>query len=281
MIKMRRLIDTYSFILFLMTAVFIQRVSGQELYVFSSPASNVPARSLTAKSSGKSLVSYHNSERENRMMIELQSGLSKNWMLSGSASFSDMYFQKSQRFESVKIYTKYRFLSKDDVHRHFRMAAFLSASLSRNPLVYQELSTDGDNDAIQAGVIATQLIRRLAVSGTISHISLAGNPSKIEYGLPFYRNVFQYSLSGGYLFFPLKYTSYKQVNLNGYLEFIGQFAPSAGAGFIDAAPALQLIFNSTTRVNFGARFQLTGDFHRMANQSLFLSVEHSMLNRWK
>jgi len=259
--------------------IFYQQVSGQELYVFSSPASNVPARSITAKASAKSLVSYHNSEREYRIMAELQTGLSKNWMLSGGVSFSDMYFKKGQRFESIRLYTKYRFLSKDDVHRHFRMAAFISGSWSRNPLVYQELTTDGDNNAIQAGVIATQLIRRLALSGTISNISLTGNPSKIEFGLPFYRNVIQYSLSGGYLILPLEYTSYKQVNLNAYLEFLGQYAPSARAGFIDVAPAVQLIFNSTTRVNFGARFELTGNFHRMANQSFLLSVEHTMLNR--
>jgi hypothetical protein len=261
--------------------IFYQQVSGQELYVFSSPASNVPARSITAKASAKSLVSYHNSEREYRIMAELQTGLSKNWMLSGGVSFSDMYFKKGQRFESIRLYTKYRFLSKDDVHRHLRMAAFISGSWSRNPLVYQELTTDGDNNAIQAGVIATQLIRRLALSGTISNISLTGNPSKIEFGFPFYRNVFQYSLSGGYLILPLEYTSYKQVNLNAYLEFLGQYATSAGAGFIDVAPAVQLIFNSTTRVNFGARFQLTGNFHRMANQSFLLSVEHTMLNRRK
>ena len=265
----------------LLTCFSNMQASGQELYVFSSPASNVPARSITAKASAKSLISYHNSERENRLMTELQAGLTKNWMLSGGVSFSDMYFQKGQRLESFRLYTKYRFLSKEDVHRHFRMAAFVSASMSRNPLVYQELSTEGDNDAVQTGLIATQLIRRLAVSGTISHIALTGNPSKIELGLPFNRNVFQYSLSGGYLFFPLKYTSYKQVNLNGYLEFLGQYAPLAGSGFIEVAPAIQLIFNSTTRVNFGTRFQLAGNFHRMAERSYLLSIEHTMLNRWK
>ena len=269
------------FFVCLVLCVCLQQAYGQELYVFTNPASNLPARSITIKASVKSLVSYHNSERENRFMGEIQAGLSKNWMVSGGVSFSDMYFQKGQRFESYKLYTKYRFLSKDDVHRHFRMAAFVSGSWSRNPLVYQELSTEGDNNAIQTGLIATQLIRRLALSSTISHVSLVGNSSQVELGFPFYRNSLQYSFSGGYLFFPLKYTDYKQVNLNGYLEFIGQYAPSAKAGFVDAAPAVQLIFNSTTRVNVGARFQLAGDLHRMANQSLFFSLEHTMLNRWK
>jgi hypothetical protein len=269
------------FFIFSIITSCMQCISAQELYVFSSPASNLPSRSITAKVSAKSLVSYHNSERENRFMGEVQAGLSKNWMISGGISLSDMYFQKGQRFESCRLYTKYRFLSNDDIHRHFRMAAFVSGSWTRNPLVYQELSTDGDNKAIQAGFIATQLVRRLAISTTISHISLVGNFSKIELGFPFNRNIFQYSLSGGYLFFPLKYKSYKQVNLNGYLEFIGQYAISAKSGFIDAAPAVQLIFNSATRLNLGARFQLKGNLHRMANQSFFFSVEHTMLNRWK
>jgi len=269
------------FFIFLIISSSMQCISAQELYVFSSPASNLPARSLTAKLSLKSLASYHNSERENRFMGEIQAGLSKNLMISGGVSFSDMYFQKGQRFESYRLYTKYRFLSNDDIHRHFRMAAFVSGSWSRNPLVYQELSTDGDNNAIQAGLIATQLIKRLAISTTISQISVVGNASKIELGFPFIRNTFQYSVSGGYLFFPVKYTSYKQVNLNGYLEFIGQYAPSVSSGFLDAAPAVQFIFNSTTRLNLGARFQVAGSFHRMANQSFFFSVEHTMLNQWK
>jgi hypothetical protein len=102
-----------------------------------------------------------------RYTPEAMFGLSKKWMVHGGATFSDMY-SNGLRGESVRLYTKYRFLSNDDVHQHFRMAAFALASYSRNKPRYNELNLGGDQSGIQAGVIATQLIHKLAVSGTAS-----------------------------------------------------------------------------------------------------------------
>jgi hypothetical protein len=53
---------------------------------------------------------------------------------------------------------KYRFLSNDGMFSHFRMAAFIEGSLSRNKEMYDELSLEGDQSGIQAGLIATQLV---------------------------------------------------------------------------------------------------------------------------
>lgn len=251
---------------------------AQELYVFSNPASNIPARAIMGRGAVKMLQSYRSLQTEYRYLTEWQAGISHQWMISGGVSFSDMYFQNKMRGESARLYTKYRFYSQDEVQRHFRMAAFMGASWSRNDLVYQELSLEGDNSAIQCGLTATQLLHKLALSGTVSFIQLTGNPDKINFGLPFNRSMWQSSFSAGYLVLPFRYTSFQQVNLNLYAEFLAQYAPEVKKGFVDVAPALQLIFNSRTRLNAGARFQLAGGMHRMAPRSWMLSVERIFLN---
>lgn len=257
------------------------KLSSQELYVFSNPASNLPAKAIIAKVGFKTLQSYHNRERENRWMGEVQAGVHKNWMVSAGWTFSNMYFQNSQRMESIRFYSKYRFLSRDDVHRHFRMAAFSTVSWSRQPLVYHELSPEGDQSLGQVGLIATQLIKKTAVSGSVSVLSIWEKPEKIDLGFPFSTTVLQYSLSGGYLLFPFRYHSFRQLNVNLYTECIAQQSLQANTYFIDVAPALQFIVNSKARFNIGSRMQLAGNAHRMANHSVYASLEYNFLNVWK
>lgn len=256
-------------------------LSAQELYVFTNPASNIPGKSLVAKLSSKSMVSYHNNQREYRVAPELQAGITKNLMLAGGVSFSNMFFEDAMRFESARLYTKYRFYSNDAAHRHFRAAVFAQGSWSNNPLVYQELNLDGDNSGFQLGLVGTQLVNKFAVSGGVSYVRQMENTNKIEYFRGFSDEAVQYSLSMGYLLFPRSYQSISQTNLNLYCEFLGQKNTDLDVGFLDIAPALQLIFNSRARVNLGGRFQLTGTAHRMAKESLFLSFEYYFLNAIK
>ncbi len=54
---------------------------AQELYVFTNPASNIPAKAFVAKLSTKTMKSYHNNEREFRFSPELQIGINKKLML--------------------------------------------------------------------------------------------------------------------------------------------------------------------------------------------------------
>ena len=85
----------------------------------------------------------------------------------------------------------------------------------------------------------------------------------------------------GYLLFPRSYTSYNQTNFNLYCEFLGMKNIDINRNYLDIAPALQLIFKSSTRLNVGARFELAGNAHRMATQSMFISLEHYFLNAIK
>lgn len=255
---------------------------AQELYVFSEPASNMPARALSLKYAGKFLLDARSGKPEQRQKIYLSAGLNKKWMVRLGTTVSDMYSYPTTRWESANLYAKYRFFSRDEVHRHFRAAAFFEASHSRNKLKYDEISLEGDQSGVSTGLVLTQLLHKLAVSGTFALTEVI-NRKRWEEGHtdmhPF--RSFQYSLSSGYLLFPRRYNSYSQTNLNIYLEVLGARNLDRKGGFVDLAPALQLIVNSNTKINAGYRFQLTGNMYRMAERSLLFSVETTFLNALK
>ena len=255
--------------------------SGQELYVYTEPASNMPARSLSAKLSSSYITKQEPANRfMQRYTPELMFGINKNWMVHVGATFADMH-TNNFRWESVYLYGKYRFLSWDELHSHFRMALFADAAYSRSPFHFDELSLQGDKSGVQLGLIATQLWHKLAVSATVSNIqSLDGSrnnktttyiPSRIYQAM-------NYSLSAGYLLLPFQYTDYKQTNLNLYTELLAQQSLDRKAYYVDLAPAVQLIFNSNTKLNMGYRFQVGGDMQRMAKNSWLISIERTFLN---
>jgi hypothetical protein len=257
---------------------------GQELYVYTEPASNMPARSVSMKLSSAFITKQ---DPDNRFMQrytpEIMFGLNRNWMLHAGATFADMH-TKNFRWESVYLYGKYRFLSNDDLHSHFRMAAFADIAYNRSPYHHDEVNLQGDNSGVQAGLIATQLWGKLALSGTVSHTQVLhkdrNNKSVIYIPSRIYQ-VMNYSLSAGYLVLPLEYTDYKQTNLNIYTEVLAQQALDREAYYIDLAPAFQLIFNSNAKLNIGYRFQLNGDMHRMARNSWLIAFERTFLNALK
>jgi hypothetical protein len=262
-------------------------VSGQELYVFSDPASNVPAKSLSIKYGSKWMQENRlgNKLIQSRQMAEASIGLNKKWMIRPSLTFSDMYTNRVMKWESASLYAKYRFYSSDDVHRHFRAAVYLKGVMSSNNLQFEELTADGDQSVIQGGVILTQLINKLAISSTMSLIEVLDGERWLKYFGPrnFGYSSFNYSLSAGYLLFPKKYTSYKQTNFNLYLELLGSRGIDRKFYFVDLAPAMQFIINSNTKVNLGYRFQVKGNAYRMASAapSISLSVERTFFNTFK
>jgi hypothetical protein len=158
---------------FLAAIIIMIAVKGtsQELYPFTEPASNMPAKSMSLKASAMFGKDPHSKRIMQRYIPEIMLGLDKNWMVHGSLTFSDMH-ESYFYFESAKLYAKYRFYSNDDVHKHFRMAAFGSVIYSRNHLDYNEINMYGDQTAAQVGVIATQLWNKLAISGTASLIEV-------------------------------------------------------------------------------------------------------------
>ncbi len=264
------------FVSILVCCLLYQAATAQELYVFSEPASNMPSNSVSAKIDYRTPVSKYNNDYKQRYSPEIMFGLNRKWMLHVSGSFSDFYTPQL-RWESVKTYAKYRFYSDDDIHRHFRMAAFAEASYSRSPFYYGDINLGGDNSGVQAGIIATQLVNKLAISGTASVIKVFANREIHVNQLGQSLNALYYSLSAGYLLFPLHYSDYKQTNLNVYFETIGMKGFDKGDYMLDLAPALQLIFNSNFKVNLGARLQVSGNMQRIGENNYFITMERTFL----
>ncbi len=264
-------------ILMLIVAV---NARGQELFVSTEPASNIPAKSLSARLSGQYVAVDRVYDRPaQRYKQELLYGVNKNLMVEGGITFSNMHTSHFQ-YESFNVYAKYRFLSKDEVHQHFRMAAFITGSKTAAPFHYDEAGLMGDKTGAEVGLITTQLWNRFALSGTIAHLQLldASRFSKVVYIPERFYGLMNYSLSTGYLLLPKTYTNYKQVNLNVYVEALAQQTVQEHKYFIDLAPAVQAVFFSTTKLNVSHRFQLSSTMDRMTRNSWMISLERNFLN---
>ena len=267
-------------LLYMLVVVLSTAVKGQELYVYTEPASNMPAKSVSAKLSGMFSDDNHSGRTLQRYTPEVMVGISKKLMVHGSITISNMH-QNKFIFESSRLYAKWRFLSNDDVHKHFRMAAFGAVSYSRNQLNFNEINLSGDQSGVQVGLIATQLWNKLAVSASASineilHKYRWDDAHRDQHAF----EAFNYSLSAGYLILPFEYTDYRQTNLNLYLELLGgtNLNWPGEKYYLDLAPAIQFIFNSTDKLNVGYRYQISGDISRMANTGFMISYEHIFLN---
>lgn len=270
-------------IFFLVTILSALKLDAQELYVYTEPASNMPAHSVSVKLTDHFVTNGGIYNRfSNRFMPQVMFGINSKLMFHIGGTISNMHTPGFQ-FESVNLYAKYRFLSNDDIHKHFRMAVFADASATNAPFHYDEITLMGDKGGIEAGIIATQLWNKFALSGTFSHTQVlhkSRNDKVIYVPERIYQSL-NYSLSGGYLLFPKEYTDYKQTNMNIYAELLGERSLESSKYCFDLAPAFQFIFNSNAKLNIGYRFQLAGNMSRMSGNSWQISFERTFLNALK
>ena len=247
---------------------------SQELYVNTEPASNMATHSLGVRVENQG---YFNPAYKNRSTLELMYGASKDLMVHGSIYQSD-YYQGQQHFEGGSVYAKYRFLSVDSVQSHFRGAFFAKASSINNPITNQEISLEGDNSGLQGGVVFTKLMHKLALSASASYLHALNNADGYHLPTAYASNAVAYTLSAGYLLFPKTYQSYKQLNVNLYVELLGKNNPGYGQNYLDAAPAVQLIINSVFRVDFSYRTALWNDMQRTSNNTYLVRLEYNLFN---
>lgn len=267
----------------------IQIVMAQELYVFTEPASNMPAKSIGVRLTNEGMFRPTFS---NRTLAELMVGLNKNFMFHLQGFVSDM--DGRYRVEGGSIYAKYRFLSLDEAQSHLRAAAFARVSSSKRKFASKDINLEGDNAGWQGGVVVTQLIHKLALSATVGYSStfdkndfrfnldqmmtLDGQPTQVYQP----REMINYSLSSGYLMLPFVYKNYNQPNFNLYVELLGKTNPANGNSYFDIAPALQLILNSRTRIDLGYRFQAAGNMPNRYLKNMYLArVEFNFFNALK
>ena len=261
---------------------------AQELFVSTEPASNMATGSIGLRLNTRIFKMETAGDFSYRLNPELMIGVNNRLMLHLNLYASDMY-QPSLRWEGAGIYAKYRFYSNDDVQTHFRIAVFSMISLIDNPVSLKsgnqtytsdEIDLDGNNSGLLAGLVATQLLHKLALSGSVAFTNRWDNldASKLP-GQP--AEGVNYSFSGGYLIWPTVYKNFRQTNINLYAEFLGSSSLDKKSYFLDAAPAIQFIFNSISRLDFSWRMQLSGDMERLSKNEYIIRYEYNFLNAFK
>lgn len=232
---------------------------AQELYVFTEPASTKPARAIGVK---QSFQKMGGASSRNNQYTQVQFGVSKK---------TSLYL--GTNYAGADAYAQFRFYTKDAMYAHTRMALYAKAIQTNNTAVHTNaVLLDGEESVLGAGLILTQLKHKWASSLSLGYVQ------KQDWGKHYGRNAFQYGFSNGLLIYPKRYSSYGQTNVNLYMELLGQKLLSGKGQYLDAAPSIQLIFNSQAKVNLGYRFALLEKTNRMTNNSLYLSVDYLFFN---
>ena len=247
---------------------------SQELYVNTEPASNMATHSLGIRLENQGFFAP---VYKNRTSLEVMYGASKWLMVHGSLYAADFY-QAGQHLEGGSVYAKYRFLSVDSVQQHFRGALFAKISSINNPVINQEITLEGDNSGLQTGVVFTRLLHRIALSGSASYLRDWNNPGGYNIPSPYARDAIAYTFSAGYLALPKVYRDYKQVNMNVYAELLGKTNPGYGQSYLDAAPAIQFIFDSLIRLDFSYRVPLYNSMQRNTSNMYLIRLEYNLFN---
>ena len=252
---------------------------AQELFVYTEPASNMPSHSIGVRLGNMLMNEKYSSTYEYHLIPEIMWGANKRLMLHVDGFISNR--TKDLSFEGGSFYAKYRFLSSDEVHNHFRMAAYGRVSYNNSDIHQEEIELYGHNSGYQAGIVATQLLYKVALSANAAYVHATDNGSKNKFPATQSSNAFNYSLSAGKLIFPKEYTDYKQPNMNVIVEVLGQTLGSNGRSYLDVTPALQFIFNSQARIDLGYRQQLYSSMYRSAPNGFLVRFEYLFFNPFK
>lgn len=178
------------------------------------------------------------------------------------------------------LYVKYRFFSVDGVHNHFRLAAYGRASFNNSEIHQPAIDFYGRSSGYEGGMVATQLVNKVAFSATASALYAKDNGSKkFLYG-DRNRTAINYTLSVGKLMLPKQYTSYKQTNMNVMVEMLGQTNTGDGATYLDVAPSMQFIINSRIRIDLGYRYPLLTKLYRTSPKGVILRLEYNIFNAY-
>lgn len=270
--------------LFILLAGLAGSVSlrAQELFVYTEPASNMAARSIGVRLDN-TVYDMGAGRWSDRLSPEIMWGADRHWMVHLAGYASNMY-QAAFQPEGGSLYAKYRFYADDGVHRHFRMAAFGKIARVNNPdsmsvhgmtAHSDEIDLSGSNSGYQGGIVGTQLLHKLALSGGLAYTRRWAGEGALS------MEALNYSVSAGLLLLPHHYTNYRQTNVNLMCELLGAAALDKRAGFTDICPALQFIFGSISRLDLGYRTQVAGHMERWSDRGVFVRLEYNFLNVYR
>ncbi len=289
------------------------KILAQELFPQTEPASNIPKEVIAIKIENE--FYGDGNARRSWQGYKFMYGINSKWMISQTFSFSNHHGFKlpgdfidstgngnkftdgvkrgmkyPYRFENLCVNVKYRFLSCDGDHKHFRMASYLDLAGGNDAHYNAEPNLEGDNSGIGGGIIATLLRNKFAASLTtgfiIPHFYKQFFPDiLIRYG-----SDFNYSLSFGYLLLPRTYKNYRQTNVNLYVEFIGNAYGSAkisqdgqnisiandpafqNGNYLEMRPSIQFILHSNTRIDFSISQPLISHSYSKTDPAFYFNI---------
>jgi hypothetical protein len=289
----------------------IQQVCiGQELYIHTEPASNIPKRVTGVKI--RSAYYNQNGLSKEKYALRGMYGITAKWMVMLTGSLSNLQgtslpYQLFEQvagdavpmknypyaWEGINLYTKYRLYSADETNAHLRIALFGEYNYGNTPYTEAEPTLDGSNSGVAAGTVITKLSGKMAVALTTGFIIPQWyREEKTGYAFKS-GNALTYSLSAGYLLYPKTYTNYQQTNINLYLECIGKTYGKAklqkeglavnnpayafnGATYVDVRPGIQFIFNSNLRLDLSASALKIGEREKKYTV-LFLALQYYII----
>ena len=141
-------------------------VKAQELFVFTEPASNMPAKTIGIRASNWLMPDKADNTLNYQLIPEIMWGANKNLMVHLDGFFTN----QNGNFHAVGAgtYLKYRIYSADGINKHFRMAAYGRLSLNNSAIFQEEIDLTRNNTGYALELIATQLLHRQAISASVS-----------------------------------------------------------------------------------------------------------------
>jgi hypothetical protein len=219
------------------------------------------------------------SDKSNNLHVfpEAMIGVTKNIMFHTEGFFSNR--NNTMKFEGGSLYMKYRFYSIDEVHSHFRVAAFARLATNNSDIHQEAIDLNGHNSGYETGLVFTKLINKVAVSSSHALVHAEDNRSKNKFIVANTgRDAYNFTLSVGKLMLPKEYENYSQPNLNMMLEILGQTNLKNGKTYLDAAPLLQLILKSRMRIDFGYRYAVSNVLTRTSPNGFLLRFEYNIFS---
>ncbi len=262
--------------LFVLALLATFQTYAQELFVYTEPASNMPAKTIGLRLSQNFLRDNFKGITNYSVLPEIMFGINKNLMLHAEGFFSNR--DKTLAYEGFGIYAKYRFYSIDNVHTHFRLASFGRITTNNSDIQQEEIDVNAHNSGYQIGIIATQLLHKVALSSSVSVVQAVNNGNNNKFPSTQADKAVNYTFSFGKLLLPKEYTNYNQTNVNVMVEFLGQKLVGNNKSYLDVAPSIQLIIHSQTRIDFGYRQQLYSNVLRTAPNGFMIRIEHLLFN---
>jgi hypothetical protein len=252
---------------------------AQELFINTEPASNMPRYSygfrLSSESFDKGSVLY--TRTDFAAMYEFTADFMAHVLVHASNYYGNY------GYNNFELYGQYRLYIDDGFKSHFRISAYTEGAVGPPRNTYAEIMLDGGSSGLNSGLIFTLLQNKFALSSTLGVITLVPEVNAAP-GITFQKVTnYDYSLSAGYLLYPAQYRSYKDLNLNLYVELLGKYITynKAEAGVVtgkhgtvlDLAVGPQIIINSISRFDLAIRSRLISGVEGFPKPSILLRYE--------